>query len=129
MRIKFIFFLLSLIITGVQGQQFNCSNFKVGSYVNMEDGEVKSKIIRNKKFQLEENGAVKIKLKIKWIDDCTYELTFVEGNDAWWSMVGNNYNAEKLIVRITATDENSYVQESHKVGSDFIYRSVMVKVQ
>jgi tetratricopeptide (TPR) repeat protein len=55
----------------------NCSNVKTGNFQieSLRDGV--TKIARNQDYQIEENEALgyKLKLKVNWVDECTYTLT------------------------------------------------------
>lgn len=117
--------MISIAIT-----QNDCSKFKIGTFENIDNGSVKSQIVRNDSIQLESHGAKEIKLKIKWIDNCTYQLTLISGNDAFWNGRPKDMPTPDLIVRILETNEDSYVQESKYVTDDeFAYRSTMRKVK
>ena len=94
----------------------------------MENGEIATVIERTKKYQFEEHGPVKIKLEVKWIDECTYKLIFVDGNDAWWKIASQQEAQRDLIVTIVETGQDSYKQESRFVDDpSFVYKSTMVK--
>jgi len=109
--------------------QEKCENFKTGKFQNLENGIVKADIERNDSIQTEKYGSKEIKLKIKWIDDCSYRLIFLEGNAAFWDSRPKDMPTYDLIVKIIATDENSYVQESKfDIDDDTIYRSKIIKV-
>ncbi|NJB71163.1 tetratricopeptide (TPR) repeat protein [Saonia flava] len=57
-------------------QTNNCSSVKVGSFKTVDDWSGETLITRTKKYQIEENKehGYKLKLKVTWIDDCTYQL-------------------------------------------------------
>lgn len=112
-------------------QEFSdCSKFKTGKFHNLEKGIVNSIIERTDSIQIEQNGDFLIKLKIEWIDDCSYRLVFLEGNDAWWQSRGVQRSTPDLIVRITDIEANSYLQEAKFVGDNvFKYKSNIVKVE
>lgn len=63
--------------------QDNCENFKTGKFQNVENGIIKAEIERNDSIQTETYGQKEVKLKIEWIDDCSYRLIFLEGNSAF----------------------------------------------
>ena len=58
----------------------SCSNVKIGNFQIFSSRDGTTKISRGEKYQIEENESLgyKLKLKIDWIDDCTYTLTPVE---------------------------------------------------
>lgn len=122
--------LILLFFNSFVFSQSDCEKFKTGKFQNIENGVVKSTIERNSSIQIEEYGEKKITLKIEWIDDCTYLLIFLEGNDAWWEARGRNRPTPDLIVRITNVDGNSYLQEARFVDDDeFKYKSTIDKIE
>lgn len=58
----------------------NCTSVKTGSFQISSARNGLTKIERTKKYQIEENEALgyKLKLKVDWLDECTYTLTPVE---------------------------------------------------
>jgi len=58
----------------------DCSNVKTGNFQMESLRNGVTKIARNQNYQIEENEALgyKLKLKIDWVDECTYTLTPVE---------------------------------------------------
>lgn len=96
----------------------------------MEKGIVKATIQRNDSIQREQHGEKEIKLKIEWIDECSYRLKFLEGNEAFWNSRPKDIPTPDLIVRILEVNGNSYVQESRfDIDEDFVYRSEIIKVE
>ena len=59
---------------GIVAQE-DCQQFKTGKFRNVENGMLKSVIERNDSIQTEQYGKQIIRLKVKWLDDCTYQLT------------------------------------------------------
>lgn len=111
-------------------QSTACDKFRTGIFQNIEDGMVRSIVERTNEFQHEEYGDKRIKLRIQWIDECSYRLIFIEGNEAWNKSRGENTPTPDLIVRITEIAGDSYLQEAKFVDhKDFQYKSSMVKVQ
>ena len=126
---KLIFILFTLMST-ISYSQKNCENFKTGKFQNVENGVVKAEIQRNDTIQIEKYGQKEIKLRIEWIDDCSYRLIFLEGNTAFWNSRPKDIPTHDLIVKITQTDGNSYLQESEFViDDDFIYKSKIIKIE
>ena len=69
-------------------------------------------------------------MKIKWIDECSYRLIFLEGNDAWWESSERDRPTPDLIVKITNINEKSYQQEAKFVDDDeFKYKSNIEKIE
>ena len=126
---KYILLILSLIVTSSYAQD-NCKNFRTGKFQNIENNIVKAEIERNDSIQTEKYGEIEIKLKIAWTDECNYRLTFIEGNEAFWNSRPKNKPTPDLIVRITKTEENWYLQESKfDIEGDFIYKSKIFKLE
>lgn len=81
-----LFFTLSLVLfTSVLSAQDNksktqttlkCSDFRTGEFIYLDEF-TNVKVIREKKFQTEDSPDGNLKLKIKWLSDCVYTLTFV----------------------------------------------------
>ena len=109
--------------------QNNCQIFRTGKFQNINKGVVKSTIERNDSIQHEYFADKEIKLKITWIDNCTYKLKLIWGNDAFWNGRPKNLSTPDLIVRITKTNGNEYEQESRSEGDDFIYKSTLIKIE
>jgi hypothetical protein len=110
--------------------QDNCQHFKTGQFQNVENDIVKAEIQRNDTIQTEKYGEIEVKLKIEWIDDCSYRLKFIEGNDAFWNSRPKDMPTHDLIVKITQTNENSYLQESKfDIEENFIYKSTIIKIE
>lgn len=127
---KIILTITLLFITGFAFSQSKCEKFKTGKFQNIEKGIVKSIIERNDSIQTEQYGEKKIKLKIEWINECSYRLIFMEGNDAWWESRGRNRATPDLIVRITKIKKDSYTQEAKFVNDDeFTYKSNIEKIE
>lgn len=89
----------------------DCSNVKTGNFQIESHRNGVTKIARNKNYQIEENESLgyKLKLKVDWIDECTYTLTPVE----------NLANSEQkdiskmvLTCQIIEVNEGHYIQVS-----------------
>lgn len=123
-------FTLLFISYTLSAQTINCQSFRVGDFQNIEDGVVKADIKRTEEFQFEEMGNIKVKLKVEWIDDCTYKLIFVGGNEAYWDLRGRDTPTIDLLVKITSTNEDYYTQESEIIGQEgFVYKSTIYKTE
>lgn len=127
---KIIIFYLIGLISAIAYSQESCKSFKTGKFQNIENGILKAKIQRNDSIQTEQYGEKEIKLKILWIDDCTYKLIFLEGNEAFWNARPKNKPTPDLIVRITDVYGNKYLQESKfEMENDFAYKSEITKIE
>jgi len=110
--------------------QSDCELFKTGKFQCIENGVIKTTFERDDSIQIEKSGDKIIKLKIEWLNDCTYLLIFLEGNDAWWDARGRDRPTQDLIVKIISVDGNSYSQEAKFVNEDeFKYKSIIRKIE
>jgi len=122
--------IIPLLFSSVVFAQSECELFRTGKFQCIEDGVIKTTFERDESFQVEKIGEKIIKLKIEWLDDCTYLLIFLEGNDAWWEARGRNRPTNDLIVRIIEVDGNSYSQEARFMNEDeFKYKSIIRKIE
>lgn len=121
---------LFILVFGFSYSQESCGKFKTGNFQNIENGILKAKIQRNDSIQTEQYGEKKITLKIIWIDDCSYRLKFLDGNEAFWKSRPKDKPTPDLIVRITNVNGNKYTQESKfDIDNDFVYKSEITKIQ
>ena len=109
----------------IHAQEMNCKKFKTGYFQNVDHKDGDLFIKRTNKFQFETDkvSGVELKLKVTWINDCTYKLQLISGNDVWNS---NPHlpSDTKVIVQIIETGEDYYIQVSKIEGIDDIeYRS------
>ena len=126
---KHLLLIFALVVASTYAQD-NCKNFKTGKFQNIENDIVKAEIQRNDSIQTEKYGKIEIKLKIVWTDECSYRLIFIEGNQAFWDSRPKDKPTPDLIVRITETNENWYLQESKfDIDNDFIYKSKIFKIE
>jgi len=88
-------------------------------------------ITRTKKYQKEivpEIGG-KIKLRIKWIDDCTYTLKFLKVNKVIKEMWNGMDPPELIISKITEVNGLEYTCESTISGYEDIVDVITIKKQ
>ena len=108
---------------------FDCSIFKVGTFHITDDFSGLTVIKWNDYYQFETNKnlGIKVKLSIKWINECSYELIFIKGKKKG----DKNYKFEKvpLIVKIISIKGNSYTQVSKFEGNDEEYKNVIKKIK
>jgi len=124
--------ILSLIFISntVFCQELDCSRFRTWIFLS-SSGNLKTKIIRDHEFQIEEYSplGIVIRMKVHWINSCTYKLEFIEGNKAWYDNYGYN-NDEDMIIKIIETGDIYYIQESYFTESKIKpYRSRILKVE
>lgn len=127
MKITFFFTLILLFCVALHAQSPDCQIFRTGKFQNRDGREEADFIKRGKKFQIEKAGKLKVKLRVEWIDDCSYKLTIIKGNKAYRENASRGKDAPALIVRITKTNSMSYWQESYIEGRpDDLYESLFI---
>ena len=84
----------------------SCHHFKTGKFSYTDSAGVVTSIERTKKQQTEVNikTGLLTRSKIRWVGECTYELTQTWAN----RKEQRKYNGNKLIIRITGFHGNSY---------------------
>ena len=126
---KIILLCLFAFLGTTSYSQENCKKFRTGKFENKDNGTVKATIQRNDSIQTEQYGDKEVKLKVQWINDCTYRLIFLEGNEAFWNSRPKDLSTPDLIVRITEVNGNKYLQESKfDIEDDFVYKSEITKL-
>ncbi len=111
--------LLVLLFAGsfafAQEETPDCEKYKTGTFISPFGTVIK----RDAEFQIETNktSGVKIKLKVIWIDECTYRLKFVEGNKALTDRIGPGPHSD-LICEIVETGEDYYYHITSDEGND-----------
>lgn len=127
---KILLLVLSIFLFGISYAQENCENFRTGNFQNIENGVLKGTIQRNDSVQSEQHGEKEVKLRIDWIDECSYRLKFLKGNEAFWNSRPKGMSTPDLIVRIIDVNGNKYTQESKfDLDDDFVYRSEIIKIE
>jgi len=126
---KTILSLLLFTVCNLLYSQKDCHRFKTGNFQNIENGIIKAKIQRNDSVQIEQYGDKQITLKVMWINDCSYRLKFLEGNEAFWKSRPKDKPTPDLIVSVTNIDGNTYTQKSvFDIKDDFVYTSKITKI-
>ncbi len=94
----------------------NCSNVKIGDFLIESSKNGLTKIHRTKNYQIEENESLgyKLKLKIDWIDACTYTLTPVVDLN---KRKGTKSQSRIRTCQIIEVNEDNYIQVS-RANSD-----------
>ena len=85
MKIQLFITFLFCTSLGLQAQQLECKDFKSGTFVIPgEKGKPNAlEIIREVNTQMEFKGDGETEfVNLEWIDDCTYRLTYEEGEAA-----------------------------------------------
>jgi len=127
MKINFILFIVFNSFTLFS--QTECAKFKTGKFVNIDKDKTKTTIERNDSIQIERMGEIEVKLELTWINECTYKLKLVSGNNAFWKSRPKNAPNRELTVTITKTTNTSYFQETKTEGSDYVYKSEIIMVE
>lgn len=90
----------------------NCSSVKTGTFEIESERNGLTTVKRTDKYQIEENVSLdyKLKLKIDWVDECTYTLTPVSDLST-----SKNINIPKSILncQIIEVNEDHYIQVSY----------------
>lgn len=119
-----IIILITIAFTNFS-QNENCQNFRIGKFQNIDEDGPGTLIRRTEKYQFERNKSkgTKIKLEIKWIDDCTYRLKLIKGNRQW-NKLKHVPNSPDLIVKIVEAGSDYYIQVAKFEGMNgFKYES------
>lgn len=81
-----------------------CNRFKTGKFTfKSEETGIRTSITRDENTQTEINGPDTLKASVKWRDDCTYDLTYLETSGIQPQLVGKTVN-----VRITKVSKDEY---------------------
>ena len=111
-------------------QKNNCQIFKTGYFQNIDNNGKITLIKRSENFQFETDKSTgeKVKLKITWINECSYKLSIIKGNSKW-KKENHVDKYPDLIVNIIETGEDYYIQVAKFEGiSDFGYTSKIIIV-
>jgi hypothetical protein len=108
-KLSFLLLLIFSVTTSLLAQDptaADCKQFRTGTFYlpNMPD----IVITRDAEFQTETNTKTGkyIKMRITWIDDCTYQLKTLKTNDRQTRKIDKKIGV--LTVVITSVDENTY---------------------
>ncbi|GAA5039326.1 hypothetical protein GCM10011506_38400 [Marivirga lumbricoides] len=118
-KLVIMFLLFTFAFKANAQDDLKCKKFHTGKF--KVEGDENTIIIRNRNYQIEENNNVKIKDKINWLDECTYQLItkkVVKDNEG---IMENDI----LTFQIIETGEDFYIV---KITSDRRDFSVEAKV-
>lgn len=105
----FVFLIVQSVV--LSQSEINCERFKIGSFeIDNMDGTI-STIVRTKKYQEEVSPNFTGKDKIKWIDECSFQLIPIELNDKTGKV-----GPQILTVTIIETGEHHYVMKVTGLG-------------
>lgn len=138
MKTYLLFLLFFSPLYLLQAQTPDCKEFKTGLYRNVENetgNGTEIEIKRTKKFQLEkipyDGKMIRIKLKITWLNDCTYVLTNHKSNKVAKDILGiTTIKNFVLTTTITETESNYYFFEAKsKHNKDLVVKGKMLKLK
>lgn len=125
---RYLVIVLFLFSCGIYSQNINCKQFHVGKFRHVSDVSGTTQIVRTKNTQTEVNEKLKVKAvyDIRWIDDCTYEIS--NGR-----IVSGKKKTDKeemnfiLNVKILRTEGNKiFVSYTSNLSND-VYEGIMYK--
>ena len=123
-------YILFLMFTSAVFGQTDCAKFKTGKFQNVEDGVIKSRIERTDSLQYEKFGDREIKLKVTWLNDCSYQLSLLEANEAFWKSRPKDMPTPDMIVSIVKVEGDAYMQEARLITEEeFKFKSRIEKIE
>jgi hypothetical protein len=125
-------FMVCVIASQLAAQPNKCAKFKTGYYENIDPGGKNTYIKRTANIQTEWEKMLgaKLRLKITWIDDCTYKLRPLGGNAQWKKENPHALDKHELIVRITDTGDDYYWLSAKMDGVEMReYTSKIIKIK
>ena len=128
-KLSFIAMLGFLSFSYTQAQDLDCQSFRDGTFELISDYGRVYVIKRKGDTQIEHDitDDYKIEFKVKWLDNCTYQLNFVKvlSNP-------NNHdlsqNPNQVTVKILSTSANSYLQETSMKGQEMVLSNVITRI-
>lgn len=123
---KYILFLLFFLYSCKQkvNKPTDCARFKTGTFV-VDGAEAPYSITRTADMQIEKNleTGLTYKLRIKWQNDCTYTLSFLESSDS------SQVEAPEVTVTIVKTDGDTYHYDSYAKEGGYTVSAKMRKLK
>jgi|SRR5699024_9341696 len=113
-----MFFLICLTSCS---QELKCNDFKNGNFIvpNDTEGTTPYRIIRNDTLQTEiDSEGVKRYSKIKWLDDCSYVVTYDAQKMQLSNFQKDVNNVGGVIVKVTKIEDNCFYYTSNIKGDD-----------
>jgi len=109
-------------------KDLDCSSVHTGKFKTVDDRLPGTIIDRNEEFQMEESerDGFKIKLRVTWIDDCTYQLVPVQGQEI---VVDEENTPMILTCRITEITDDGYIQISSSNIDPMKMKTKMVRIE
>lgn len=123
--ISTIFFIVSI---SVYGQVSECKKFRIGSFEMYDPQTGINYVTRNDSTQIEylPKIGVKVSLNVRWIDDCSLELTFKEVLENPKNIPIQEFT---LISEIIETQNDYYIMTSKATDTDLTLTRKYSKVE
>lgn len=108
-------------------EDLDCSSVRIGKFKTVDDRLSETVIDRGEEFQVEKSpvDGFQIKLKVTWIDGCTYQLEPVMGEEM---LVDEENTPMILTCRITEVLEDGYIQISSSNIDPMKMKTKMVRI-
>ena len=124
MKKSTLYLIIVLLVPCYTWAYGNCKNFKIGKFVLFDQGKnIHTKVERTASEQIETDikTGKYIKFKIRWINECEYELTFVDGD----SEKSGYFRHRKLVIKITNVYADGYRFEGKVQGSKKMITNIL----
>jgi hypothetical protein len=113
-------------LSNLFGQLNDCSKFKYGKF-KLPNPELKNYIItRNDSIQTESDDSGTSTFKVKWIDNCSYNLIPTEET---LNKIPDLPKNAIIYVKIIEVKENSYIYTTKSNFSDLVQKFEMIKIK
>ncbi len=123
-------FLLSAIVSSAQTK--DCKRFKNGTF-RIDDPETGTSTIITRKgaVQHERMGDSEARLKVVWLNDCTYTLELMTGKKSDKKHMKESGFDRTMVVKveILETAEDYYVQRATAALYDVVFESKVFKIK
>ena len=92
----------------------DCKKYKKGKFRGTSNPQIT--ITRMKKYQIEENNGERVRLDLKWVDVCEYELKLTDS-----TIIENDPFADEILhVKIVKTDDKGYYFVTYFEGDSYL---------
>lgn len=121
---KGISLFLVLCLSGTKLYSLSCGSYKVGKFILFEQrSNIHVRIERTQTEQIETDVRTGryIRFSIKWLNDCEYELTVIEGNSEQVGFFRNR----KLHIRVTDVFADGFRFEGKLQGSNNVVSNIL----
>lgn len=121
-----------LIATVSSAQPKDCQRFKNGTFrIDDPDTGTSTFITRKGAVQHERMGDSEARLKVVWLNDCTYTLELMTGKRSdRKNMKESGFDPAMVVkVEILETAEDHYVQRATAAAYDVVFESQVFKIK